>query len=166
MPKEWKKSLVEMTVIIAVAVTVGVLWNHRILIDVFTGRHPASKSPPTASAAPGKSLLPAGLLQVKDLYDNNQAVFIDARDGADFAKERIRRSISIPLAEADVRLAGFMAKHPPATPVVIYCNGYGCHDSKTLGEKLLKKGYQQVLVFEGGFPEWKDAGFPIEGAAQ
>jgi len=60
-------------------------------------------------------------------------------------------------------MAEFQGKVPLESILVIYCNGFGCHDSTVLGEKLLDKGYTQILVFEGGFPEWKDAGLPTEG---
>jgi hypothetical protein len=30
-------------------------------------------------------------------------------------------------------------------------------------KKLMARGYRNVLVFEGGYPEWKDAGLPVEG---
>jgi rhodanese-related sulfurtransferase len=166
MSSEWKKSFVEMTAIIAVAVVVGLVWNHRILMDVFSGKNPSPRSPSSASASPAGTLLPAGLLQVKELYNQKQAVFVDARDGAVFTKGHIKGAISVPVGDFDLSIPGFMAKYPPSSTLVIYCSGYGCHDSKTVGDKFLGKGYQQVLIFEGGFPEWKDAGLPTEGAAQ
>jgi 3-mercaptopyruvate sulfurtransferase SseA len=46
--------------------------------------------------------------------------------------------------------------------LVLYCSGYGCPDSFDLGIILLAEGYRDVRVFEGGFPEWADAGLPVE----
>ena len=65
--------------------------------------------------------------------------------------------------EADGRLAEFARRYPPTTLLVVYCNGYDCHDSRDLGAKLMKAGYRSVYVFEGGYPEWRDAGYPTEG---
>jgi rhodanese-related sulfurtransferase len=45
--------------------------------------------------------------------------------------------------------------------LVIYCNGYGCPDSFDLGLRLIEAGYRDVRVFEGGLPEWRDAGLPV-----
>jgi 3-mercaptopyruvate sulfurtransferase SseA len=30
-----------------------------------------------------------------------------------------------------------------------------------LGSRLLEAGYRKVFVFLGGYPEWRDAGYPI-----
>ena len=47
------------------------------------------------------------------------------------------------------------------TRLVVYCSGYGCPDSFDLAMRLLAAGYRDVLVFEGGFPAWQDAGLPV-----
>jgi len=46
--------------------------------------------------------------------------------------------------------------------LMLYCSGFGCPDSFDLGERLLAEGYLDVRVYEGGFPEWRDAGLPVE----
>ena len=69
----------------------------------------------------------------------------------------------MPLGEFEALLPSFIAKVPPRSILVIYCNGYDCHDSRELGAKLLRAGYRTVYVFEGGYPEWKDAGYPTKG---
>jgi rhodanese-related sulfurtransferase len=69
----------------------------------------------------------------------------------------------MPLGQADSRLAQFMVSVPVTSTLVVYCSGFNCHDSMTLGLKLMEKGYRQVYVYGGGYPEWKDAGLPIEG---
>lgn len=60
-------------------------------------------------------------------------------------------------------MKAFIAAHPVETTLVVYCNGYGCPDSRETAEKLLSAGFGRVFVYEGGFPEWKEAGLPTEG---
>jgi rhodanese-related sulfurtransferase len=163
---KYKKLFFEMTLIVLLATVAGIIWNHRLLADIYSGKYAAAETSPEVSTAPGTTMVPAGLMQVKDLFDRKEAVFVDARESSTFSLGHIAQAASLPLADLDSSLPGFQKKVPYNSTLVLYCSGYGCHDSKDLGEKLLKKGYQQILIFEGGYPEWKDAGFPIEGANQ
>jgi rhodanese-related sulfurtransferase len=161
----YKKLFFEMTLIVLLAVAIGITWNFRLLRAAYTGKLTATTPAPVISATP-TVLIPAGLAQVKELYDKKEAVFVDARESSVYSQGHIKGATSLPLGTLDSALQGFTGKVPYKTDLVIYCNGYGCHDSKDLGNKLLQKGYRQILIFEGGYPEWKDAGFPIEGANQ
>lgn len=158
-----RQLLLEMGSITLLAVIVGLAINHPMLRDAWAGTSSAAAAP-AATTTTDQLPLPAGLLQIKELHAQQQAVFIDARDPFTFAEGHISGALSLPLGEADTGMVGFMAKTPFTTPIVVYCNGYGCHDSMELANKLLRAGYQQVFVFEGGFPEWHDAGLPVSGA--
>ncbi len=158
-----RQLLLDIVSITLLAVLVGLTINHRLLRDAWAGTSSAAAAP-AATSTTDQLPLPAGLLQVKELHAQQQAVFIDARDPFAFAEGHISGALSLPLGEADTGMVGFMAKTPFTTPIVVYCNGYGCHDSMELANKLLRAGYQQVYVFEGGFPEWRDAGLPLSGA--
>ena len=157
-----RQLLLEVGSITLLAVIVGLTINHPLLRDAWAGT--SAVAAPAATATTEQLPLPAGLLQVKELHAQQQAVFIDARDPFAFAEGHISGALSLPVGEADTGLVGFMAKTPFTTPIVVYCNGYGCPDSMELANKLLRAGYQQVFVFEGGFPEWRDAGLPVSGA--
>jgi len=50
--------------------------------------------------------------------------------------------------------------------LILYCTGFGCPDSFDLGVILLQQGYQEVRVYEGGYPEWRDQGRPIVEGGQ
>jgi rhodanese-related sulfurtransferase len=154
--------LLEMAVIVLVASVIGLIWNHEMLYAVWSGKSVAAPSAPV-SADSVNLPLPAGLAQAKYLYDRKQAVFVDARDELAFSRGRIKGAISLPVGKFEAKLAEFKKKVPLSDTLVIYCNGYGCNDSMTVGKELMANGYRQVLVFEGGYPEWKDSGYPMEG---
>jgi rhodanese-related sulfurtransferase len=159
--KSLKELCLEMGVIVLLAAVIGIAWNHTLLLNVWSGKlHTVASSPSSRGTA--KLPLPAGLLQVKDLFARKEAVFVDARDDFVFAQGHIKGAIALPLGQFESKLADFMVKVPLETTLVVYCNGYDCRDSLTLGTKLMEKGYRQVYVYEGGYPEWKDAGLPIE----
>jgi rhodanese-related sulfurtransferase len=165
MKENYKKLFLEMAIIVIAAVVVGILWNFNFLRDAGTGKLSDAKQQAVISATDGKSMTPANLVQVKELFERKEAIFVDAREGSVFSGSHIKGALSLPLGTFESGLKTFRAAAPIDSLLVIYCSGYGCHDSKSLGEKLMVDGYRRILIYEGGYPEWKDAGLPIEGAA-
>ena len=168
MKSDVKRLATEMAAIVLIAAVVGIAWNHRLLLNVFRGEGvqapqasaTTSKTAP-ATAPAASTALPLGLMQVKELFDTGEATIIDARDRETFRKGHIKGAISIPVGEANALIPPFAGQTPKGKLLVVYCGGYDCHDSKLLGEKLLAAGFTQVFVYEGGFPEWQDAGHPV-----
>ncbi len=164
MTRHWKKLLLEMGLIILIAGAAGIAWNFKMLRDVYSGYAEGAKPRTTVSSGAPLVTAPVGLAQVKEMLDRKEAVIVDARDAGVFRGGHIKGAISLPVGEFDSKLAGFQKEFSADTVLIIYCSGYGCHDSRILGEKLAGRGYRQILIYEGGFPEWKDAGLPIEGS--
>jgi rhodanese-related sulfurtransferase len=158
-----KKLYWEMAVIVSAATVIGLLWNFSLLRDAYTGKLTVSDTV-TATTGSAAMIAPASLQQVRELFVEKSATFVDAREAAAFAKGHIAGARSLPLADLDAKLAAFRAAVPPEATLVIYCSGYGCHDSKNLADKLTPVGYQTILLYEGGYPEWKDANLPVAGA--
>ncbi len=146
--------------IFLLAALLGIAWNQQLLRQAWTGQAPTGT---TAGAQPQADIpLPLGLMQVKELFDRKAVRFVDARDAESYASGHIIGAHSLPLRDFDTHLPRFIAEVPPAVKLVVYCNGYDCHDSRELGVKLLRAGYRSVYVFDGGYPEWRDAGYPAE----
>jgi len=156
--------ITEMAVIILVAVLLGTAWNHRTLCQVWTGQ--AAPTGTDRPAPTGGAPLPLGLMQVKELYDRREAVFVDARDDRAYSAGHIVGALSIPIGKAAAEKKQLRDRLPLATPIIVYCNGYDCHDSRALGEMLIGWGYGTVYVFEGGYPAWRDAGYPTGGGTR
>jgi rhodanese-related sulfurtransferase len=159
MKKFWLGTLTEICLIVVISASIGVVWNRSLLSRAWRGELATQ-----AEAAPqGEALpMPLGLMQVKELYDTKQAVIVDARSAANFADGHITGALTLPLEEARKHPAQpFSAKLPADATIIAYCNGFSCHDSMDLGKILMQAGYASVFVFEGGFPEWRDAGYPV-----
>jgi rhodanese-related sulfurtransferase len=154
-----QRILLDAVMIAALGATIGLAVNHRLVSDAFTGRMVA----PAPVTAPAVSRLPQPVLLagVRELASSG-AVLVDARDGVPYAEGHLPAALSLPLGEVDARLGTFRQQVAAEKTLVVYCNGYGCPDSFDLGVRLLKEGYRDVRVFEGGFPEWRDAGLPVE----
>jgi rhodanese-related sulfurtransferase len=158
-----KRVLAEMTVIFLIAAAVGITWNQKLLRQAWTGNAPVSAPLGPAEPLQGNIPLPLGLLQVKELHERREALFVDARDETAFAAGHIAGAVSLPFGKTGMALPKFRRDVSGEQPLVVYCSGYDCHDSQDLATLLLKAGYRTVYVYEGGYPEWRDAGYPLEG---
>ncbi|WP_246037856.1 rhodanese-like domain-containing protein [Geomonas terrae] len=157
--------LSEIALVVLLAALIGVARNKTLLTDAWRGE--ISKAAVVAQPAQAAEAvpMPVGLAQAKELHDSGQAVLVDARNADSFVKEHISGALSLPLAVADRKKPPLPKNVTPDTIIIAYCNGFSCHDSMELGKILIKAGYRQVFVFEGGLPEWRDAGYPTAGGA-
>jgi len=153
-----QRTLIETVLIALFGLLAGLALNHRLILDAFAGRLAA----PLPVAAPANAALPQPVLlaEVRDLAAAG-ALPVDARDAALYAEGHLPGALSLPLGEVESQLPAFRQQVAVDRPLVIYCNGYGCPDSFDLGLRLIEAGYRDVRVFEGGFPEWRDAGLPV-----
>jgi rhodanese-related sulfurtransferase len=155
--------VLEIMVYIIVLSFLGAVWNKKMLQEAWTGevKRPEVKEKSSNNTTP----LPLGVQQVKEIFDG-KGVIIDARNTESFEKEHIPSARSIPLDKYDDLLPILQKEAGFSTPLTIYCNGYGCPDSMLLAQKLIKAGYKEIFVFEGGLPEWQEAGYPTEEGAK
>ena len=79
------------------------------------------------------------------------------RPPEEYAAGHIAGAVSIPLAELEKRLAEL----PPRRRVVAYCRGPYCVLAAEAVNLLRKRGVDARRLKEG-YPEWRDAGLPVE----
>lgn len=100
------------------------------------------------------------LAKAKDFYDRGGLLVLDARDLSEYEEGHIKGAVDAPTDEkiADLDWMEATAKDP--RPIMVYCSGGDCELSMTLGFEIAHTGHRRVLVFEDGYPAWKDAGYP------
>ena len=85
-------------------------------------------------------------------------LFLDARRSKDFAESHVAGARSFPVWEPEVvkeEVEAFLAEgHDHAAPLVAYCTGGDCEDSHMLANMLFGAGFENVLVYRDGFPDW------------
>jgi ArsR family transcriptional regulator len=96
---------------------------------------------------------------IKRLRDGLVTV-LDVRPETEFASGHLPSALNIPWPDLKKRLAEL----PKEREVVAYCRGPYCVLSFEAVALLRARGYT-VHRLEDGFPEWKAAGLPVEGAA-
>jgi len=97
-------------------------------------------------------------LEATQLINRNDALVVDVRDAAEYAKGHILGARNIPLAELERRAEELM-KHK-AKPLIVYCDT-GSRISGAL-PILRKQGFGSVVNLSGGYAAWQQAGLPVE----
>jgi rhodanese-related sulfurtransferase len=92
---------------------------------------------------------------VKQSVQDNSALLIDARPYMLYLAGTIPGSLSIPDTEVEA-LKGRLPSDLK-TSIITFCAGYQCVKSYTLAKTLQSLGYENVSVYAGGYPEWKEA---------
>jgi rhodanese-related sulfurtransferase len=119
----------------------------------------------TLLAAPPFKIAPAatvGLDEFRSAVQSKSALIFDARPSVFFARGHVPGAFN--LARDDFpkdyrRLAGVLqATHDK--PIIVYCSGGDCHDSRLVANALLSLGFGNVRVFTGGWDAWSAAGLP------
>jgi len=86
---------------------------------------------------------------------------LDARRTKDYEQGHIALARSFPVWESDIdsRVTALVGEaRDGAIPVVLYCSGGDCEDSHMLAQKLFGAGFNNLLVYQGGWPDWQKRG--------
>jgi rhodanese-related sulfurtransferase len=127
-----------------------------------------SASPDPAASDPGETSAAEKTprILVDEAYEEWEVgtLFIDARRTKEYVKGHIPGAISISPWEKDreAKVAGLAQAEPKAAPVVVYCTrSKDCEDSEEISSNLKQFGFENVMVFQGGFPVWQEKKKPV-----
>ena len=109
-----------------------------------------------------------GLPQFRAAIENKTALILDARPAAFYERGHVPGAINLSredFAHDYRRLAPTLKANDK--PIIVYCSGGECHDSKLVANALLSLGSADVSVYTGGWDEWSEQQLPAEtGAAR
>ncbi|HEV2063358.1 MAG TPA: rhodanese-like domain-containing protein [Thermoanaerobaculia bacterium] len=89
---------------------------------------------------------------------------LDARRTSVYREGHIAgaRPFSVWEADVDDKVKVFFSEgHDPNAPILVYCSGGDCEDSHMVGQKLFFAGFNNVLVYKDGFPDWVKRGLNV-----
>ncbi len=104
-----------------------------------------------------------GLDEFRGLVKSGQTVILDARAASFYTAGHVPGALN--LSRQD--FAGDYQRLRPTldkakdNPVVVYCSGGECHDSRLVASALISLGYTHVRIFTGGWAAWTASGAPI-----
>ncbi len=164
---DMRRIFLEAVILGILAFAVGLSLNFSMVFNAFSGKTVTSgvgNQTQMQNQVVLEELLPLPvMLEELDSLLGSGAILVDARSSSAYREAHLQGAVSLPLGQAQDGIAGLKADVPLETTLIVYCSGFGCPDSFDLGVLLLQAGYSDVLVYEGGFPEWKDAGRPLGG---
>ncbi|CRI64902.1 Rhodanese domain protein [Thiocapsa sp. KS1] len=96
-------------------------------------------------------------LQATEMINHQEAVVVDVRPAADFAKGHIINAINIPMNGFKNQIAT-LTKHK-GKPIIVNCRS-GAQSSMACGQ-LRKEGFEQVFNLRGGIMAWEAASLPL-----
>jgi rhodanese-related sulfurtransferase len=100
--------------------------------------------------------------QAKALHSQG-VVFIDVRGPNSFAAGHIPSAINLEMSNGLSKES--LQASAKNEAVAFYCFGKYCPRSTYACAKALLWGFKGVYYFAGGFPAWKDAGYPVEASS-
>jgi len=99
-------------------------------------------------------------------FDEQTALFLDARPPEDYAEGHVPGALSLPAYEFDDYFPEIADRVEEASRIIVYCDGVECSDSIHVAERLLEYGFSHVSVFESGWRAWAESGGPVEEGAE
>lgn len=163
-PADGRRVLLEALVLCLFAMAVGLSFNFRVVMDAFSGNLravPQVIAEHDADPAVSTDFPVPVVLEDLDHLLAAGALLVDARNQQAYRAGHLAGARSLPYAGERTDLAKFRDEVAVDRSLILYCSGYGCPDSFDLGLLLIDAGYTDVMVYEGGFPEWQDAGKPV-----
>lgn len=99
--------------------------------------------------------------EINELINGGAPQVIDVREYGEFEAEKVHQAKLVPLSNFERRAEEI----DRSQPVYLMCRSG--NRAKQAAEKLIKRGFSDVHVVEGGMQAWSQAGFPtIKGASK
>lgn len=103
-------------------------------------------------------LEPIGREELARRMDDGSVVVVDVRPPAEYAAAHLPGAISAPLDD----LAAHLAALPHDTQIVAYCRGPYCAYAPEAVRMMRDRGLS-ARPMDGGLPQWRRDGLPVEG---
>lgn len=104
-----------------------------------------------------------GLDQFRTVVAGRSALILDARAAPYYQQGHVSGALNLSrdhFANDYERLMPVL-QAAKDRPIVVYCSGGACRDSKMVARALFSLGYSNLRVFTGGWEAWTTAGLPV-----
>jgi rhodanese-related sulfurtransferase len=103
-----------------------------------------------------------GLPDFRAVVENKGALILDARPSVLFERGHVPGALNLSRDDfaRDYRNLAPTMKSTVTKPIIVYCSGGTCHDSRLVANALLSLGISDVSIYTGGWDEWTAAHLP------
>jgi len=151
------QALWQIPMILLVAMCIGLVFNHFRT----NGLPPFCPWPPTP---PDPDNLNISIIEADQLFQQNKAVFLDARPVELYNKGHIKGALSLPWQNVNEQFINVAEKIPEGVAIITYCDGPVCDLSHKLAEFMIENQFEDVHILVNGWTLWKENNLPIEGS--
>jgi rhodanese-related sulfurtransferase len=108
-----------------------------------------------------------GLQEFHSAVESKSALILDARPSVFFEQGHVPGALNLArdAFARDYRQLAPVLKSATDKPVIVYCAGGDCHDSRLVANALMSLGFSNVRVFTGGWEEWSKARLPVSSGS-
>jgi rhodanese-related sulfurtransferase len=163
------RDVISVAVLAIASLAVGLMMNRRspdplpVVYQTPEQRFDAELT--TLVATPPFKIAPAATVTLDDFrsaVDRKSALILDARPSVFFDNGHVPGALNLARDDFahDYRQLADPLQAAHDKPIIVYCSGGDCHDSKMVANALLSLGFSNVSVFTGGWDAWSAAGLP------
>ncbi len=102
-----------------------------------------------------------GPAEAHEMLGAGSATFIDTRNADDYSEGHIPSSISFPYHDFSNTYPRVRDRLPKSDRYLIYCYGSHCGLAMRLAKRLLRDGYENLIVMREGMAGWEAAGYEV-----
>jgi len=102
-----------------------------------------------------------GLPAARSFLESGAGVVLDARPPDQYEQGHLPGAINCFAYDPEQYLPRVLQAIAPGTPVMVYCSGEDCEDSRFLAQSLQEVGYKRLYVYKGGYDEWRRQGLAV-----
>ena len=164
MNRLWRQDLAWAAYILGLAVLIGLLQQWPLVRQSWRGelasRIEQARSQRRQEQFQGVQTV--NLAQTYALFQQGQALFIDARPADEYAEIHVPKAVNITPSMLENGAAEKVAGIVKDREIVVYCSQESCDLALRVAEKLQSLGFSRLQVFMGGFRAWDEAGYPAD----
>ena len=164
MSRVWRQDLAWAGIILGVALLLGLMQQWELVHRSWRGELAThlSQVRDQRRQKEFQGVKTINLAQAYALFQQGQALFIDARPGDEFAELHIPKALNITPEMVAAGLAEKVAGLARDREIVVYCGQVSCDLALKVAEELQALGFTRVTGFVGGFKAWDEAGYPAD----
>lgn len=134
------------------------------MVPVIETEHEESVTGGDAGDVPEKAQIELITLhEAKAYFDRGEGFFVDARSRHSYYELHIPGAVSLSASRFDSQYEEFKDAIAKDALLIIYCQSITCRYSDVVADKLKGLGYRNIKIFAGGWTEWVQARYPVQG---